>query len=99
MIADSHARNARPDRLDHSRSFVPEHGGTGCLRGPVDRVVVGVADPARTELHEHLLRRGRRELELRDGQRPSGPLEDDATDLHADTLSFPWSARSSSIGM
>ena len=70
MVADGDSRRSRADRLDDARALVAEHGRATRLRGPVDRVLVGVADARRAEAHEHLARAGRGEVELLDANGP-----------------------------
>ena len=59
---EHHARARRasaarsPDRLDHARALVAEHRRAAGRRRAVDRVVVGVADAAGVQPHEHLAR-------------------------------------------
>ena len=99
VVADAHARHALADGLDDPRALVSEHARTGVLGRPVDRVPVGVADAARVETDEDLLRPGRREVELTRGERSACGLENDGPDLHTAAVSFCCSRRSSSIGM
>ena len=101
MLAGHDAGHARADRLDDSRALVAEHRRAACLGRAVDRVLVRVADTARVQPHEHLARTGAGQLELRHGHRPTRPLEDGGTNLHAVAASLgpSWRRRSSSIGM
>ena len=55
---------SRARRLDDAGALVPENGGASGFRGAVDRVQVGVADPARVEPDLDLAGPGRCELEL-----------------------------------
>ena len=55
MVADLHTGHMLSDRLHDTGALVPEHRRADRLRGAVDRVVVGVADTAHVEPHEHLL--------------------------------------------
>ena len=101
MIAHPHALDVRPDRLDHARALVPEHGRTAGRRRPVDRVPVRVADTARLESHEHLAGVGWCELQLGDLELAADLVEHGSPDDHPRTGTSPlvWDARSSSIGM
>jgi len=83
VVADSDARYLRADRFHHAGAFVPEHARAGVLGGPVDGVPVRVADAAGVQPDEHLLRPGRREVELGHDERAARLLEYDAPNPHA----------------
>ena len=74
-------RDAWADGLDHPRALVAKHRGTGRLGGAVDRVEVRVADAAGAQPDEHLALRGRRQVELRQLERSTHPLEDRGANL------------------
>ena len=64
MIADCDPRRSGADRLDDPCALVAEHSRAACLRSPVDRVVIGVADARCAETHERLPGAGRCKVEL-----------------------------------
>ena len=98
MIPDLNTGHTLSDLLHDTSGLVPEHRRAARLRRTVDRVVVGVADAARVQAHEHLLVTRWRELEVAHAHRTAGPLQHRPTDLHA-TDSGTCSRRSSSSGM
>ena len=99
MVADPNAGDALTHGLDDACTLVSQDGRAPCLSGSVDGVPVGVADAARAQAHEDLLRSRRRELELRHDERTARLLQHDSPNPHAVAVSFACSRRSSSIGM
>src|SRR5581483_11108531 len=83
VVARPHARDAGPDGLHDAGALVAEDGRAGRRRGAVDRVLVGVADPARPQAHEHLAVARLGEVELGDVLLAADLFEDRRANPHA----------------
>jgi len=87
VVAGRQRSDAFADPLDHTRSFVPEHGRRVAGRiGPGSRKQVRVADAAGDEPDEHLARARLGELELLHLERSPERLQHCRADLHAAIL-------------
>src|SRR3954463_4036011 len=88
-----------PDRLDDPGALGAEHDGVARSPAGLDDVQVGVADAARLDADEHLVRAGFPELELLD--REAGGLGQDHPAIHVSSRSRatvpPISARVRSV--
>src|SRR4051794_2488984 len=93
MVAFGYARHAAPDIDDNPRTLMTEDRRKEPLRiasGP--RELVGMADPGRLDLDQHLAVFGSVELNLLDLERLTGPESDSSACLH-DHLPGFWLTR------
>ena len=82
MVAGAEVPHARAERLDDAGALVAGHRRAAGLRGAVDRVQVGVVQPARVQANENLAGSRLGELDLADLERHPRPLEDRRPDAH-----------------
>ena len=76
VVAGLELRHVRADRLDEARRLVPQDGRRRKRVVAVDEMQVGMADTARHRAHQHLAPEGLGDVDLLDGQRLLGTVED-----------------------
>src|SRR5207248_3085278 len=83
MVAFGNARHTAPDIDDDARPLMTEDRREETLRIPSGpRKLVGMADPGRLDLDQHLSVRGAVELNLLDLERLTGLESDSSACLH-----------------
>jgi len=95
VIADSEAGHARSDFHHHARAFVAQNGGEETLAvQTVQRIGVGVADPRRLDLDQHLTRARPLQIDLDDLERTFGFERNGGAGFHdAGSFGRPYRSR------
>ncbi|KRB86426.1 hypothetical protein ASE00_06905 [Sphingomonas sp. Root710] len=83
MVARLHAGDTRAHFAHHARALMPQHRWEDTLAvEAVERIGIGVADPRRHDLHQHLARLRALEVQLHDLQRLLRLESDGCTGFH-----------------
>ena len=85
VVADLDAGDVRADLLHHARALVAEHVGEHLRRQEAADGDVGVAEAGRHDAHQHLVGARALQVDLGQGERLAGGLDESDGRLHGAT--------------